>query len=120
MKPLRTTLLVLAALLATEHCPLAECLKNAGGEVVCGRGKCVADIRGAVFCAKYRYGAVVRTLFGATLCGKGDCASTLKGQWLCSAVEDGSVFKDWDGSIRCEGTCEPASTENCEMVPAGR
>lgn len=86
---------------------------------MCGRGACVADLRGEVSCARYRHGAVVRTSNGAILCGKGECASTMKGQWFCSTEEDGSVFKDWDGSIRCAGGCEPASAANCETSAAG-
>jgi hypothetical protein len=52
--------------------------------------------------------------------GRGDCASTLKGQWLCSTVDDGSVFREVDGTIRCEGACEPASVALCQTSPAGR
>jgi len=97
----------------------AECQKDGRGAVVCGRGKCVIDIRGRVFCARYRYGGVVRTWYGATLCGRGECTATMKGEWFCAIEEDGSVFKDWDGTIRCAGGCEPASVANCETEPAG-
>jgi hypothetical protein len=112
-------LLVISVLSATRAA-FAECQKDSRGMVVCGRGQCVTDIRGKVFCARYRYGAVVRLSNGRILCGKGQCAATLKGQWFCTTAEDGSVFKDWDGTIRCEEACEPASIANCEMSPAGR
>ncbi len=108
---------ILVATLTATEIVWAECLKDVRGQVVCGQGPCVTNLQGAVFCARSRYAAVVRTMDGATLCGKGQCASTLKGAWICSAVADGSVFKDWDGSIRCEGSCEPASVANCQTSP---
>src|SRR5262249_10584892 len=52
-------LLALAAMSATTPAG-AECKKDPRGDVVCGRGQCVVDVRGNVFCAKYRYGAIVK------------------------------------------------------------
>lgn len=109
-------LLVLVALSAPGWAS-ADCQKNSRGAVVCGRGVCLADIRGNVFCARHRYGGVVRMTNGAILCGNGECTATMKGEWFCSSEEDGSVFKDWDGTIHCAGGCEPASVANCETSP---
>jgi hypothetical protein len=119
MGTFRTLLLVVAAVSAASPAA-AECKKDSLGDVVCGRGACIADVRGRVFCAKHRHGAVVTTMNGTILCGQGECASTMKGEWFCASEEDGAVFKDWDGSIRCAGGCEPASVANCETAPAGR
>lgn len=111
-----STLVVLVSALAVTGAR-AECRKDVRGQVICGQGVCVGDIEGRVFCARSRYAAVVTTMNGATLCGRGQCASTMKGAWFCSTVADGSVYKDWDGSIRCEGGCEPASVGNCQTTP---
>ena len=116
----RRMVLLALALLLPHGSAVADCLKDARGEVICGRGQCVSNIRGKVFCSRHRYGAVATMMDGSILCGKGQCVNDLKGQWMCSTPEGGSVFKDWDGAIRCEEPCEPASVGNCETWPAGR
>ena len=98
----------------------ADCQTNRSGEVVCGAGPCVRDLKGSVYCAHFRFGSVVRTSSGETLCGKGQCVTTLQGEVICSNVDGGAAVKQLDGSTRCMGECERASVELCEQTPAGR
>ena len=57
---------------------------------------------------------------GWVYCGRGQCLMTLDGKYICSEVEGGSVVKQVDGTVRYEGSCEPASWQLCERMPAGR
>jgi hypothetical protein len=98
----------------------AACLKDAKGEVFCGAGPCARDQRGDVYCAPLRFGSAFRTRDGWVYCGRGQCLMTLDGRYICSDVEGGSVVKLVDGTVRCEGSCEYASWQLCERVPAGR
>ena len=104
----------------------ADCLKDLSGEIFCGAGNCVVGSRfvydnkyGTVLCSKYYQGGATKTLDGHVLCGKGDCAKSRNGEVFCSSVVGGSVLKDSKGNVRCYGTCEPASLDNCESTKAG-
>lgn len=98
----------------------AACLKDHRGEVICGAGACARDRSGEVYCAQLRFGSVLRTRDGLIVCGRGQCTTNRRGDYVCSDVEGGSVVKQLDGTVRCAGTCEDASAERCERVPAGR
>jgi hypothetical protein len=97
----------------------ADCMKDASGEVICGKGECQRDRYGRVYCAAFRDGSAVRTSRGQILCGKGECVTTSRGEVFCSTVWQGAAQLDRYGAPRCEGRCEPASADYCEARPAG-
>jgi hypothetical protein len=105
-------------LVAHPGVPRADCLKNRDGAVICGKGRCERDTRGAVFCAPHRDGNVVRMSDGTIVCAKGQCEKTAAGDVLCSATEGGGAYKDVDGTIQCVGGCVPASQQACETERA--
>ena len=111
-------LLFALAVLPLLRPALADCVREvASGEVICGAGRCEADVKGTVFCAPSRYGTIVTQMDGI-VCGMGQCLANARGDQICSSVEGGAVFADTKG-IRCYGECEPASLNLCERTPAG-
>ena len=114
-------LIALALVTLTLASPAgAACLKDQRGEIICGAGACGRDQRGDVYCAQLRFGSAFRTRDGWILCGRGQCTMNRQGEYICSDVEGGAVVRQSDGTVRCEGTCEYASYELCERLPAGR
>jgi len=112
---------LLALLTLTWLSPAAaDCLKDSGGEIVCGAGACSRDQRGDVYCAALRLGSAFRARDGWVVCGRGQCTVDRRGEYICSDVEGGTVLRQSDGTVRCEGRCEIASSEWCERTPAGR
>ena len=91
----------------------ADCGKDLRGEVYCGAGRCVVDIKGTVWCSRYYDGAAERTLDGQVLCGKGQCAKGVDGLVFCSSEVAGAVLVDSRGRVRCYGQCEPATADKC-------
>jgi hypothetical protein len=91
----------------------ADCIKDARGNVVCGKGQCAADQYGAVFCAKEGGGAV-RDRYGSVRCGIGYCATDDMGQVRCSTKPGGGAAIDSYGKVQCLGGCEDATTQRCE------
>jgi len=73
-----------------------------------------------VFCAPARFGSAVRTTKGEAVCARGQCVITLDGDVVCSAVDGGGAVEQSDGSVRCEGGRERATTGMSERNPAGR
>lgn len=105
----------------------ADCLKDLGGEVFCGAGRCLIGSKhiyeneyGTVWCSKYHEGGIVKKLDGHVVCGRGDCAKNTAGEVFCSSVIGGSVLKDSRGNVRCYGSCERATLENCENTKADK
>ena len=97
----------------------ADCMKNSGGEVICGKGECQRDRSGRVRCSMYHDGGAVRDRHGEILCGRGECVTTSRGEVYCSTVWRGAAEVDRYGVPRCEDRCEPASPDYCEAKPAG-
>jgi hypothetical protein len=115
------SVIVLSLLALTVPSPVvAACLKDSRGEVICGAGMCSRDQRGDVYCAPVRYGSAFRTRDGWVYCGRGRCTVNRDGDYLCSSVEGGAVTRELDGTVRCQGSCEYASWELCERLPAGQ
>jgi hypothetical protein len=113
-RPMVVTLALLVALTSAS----AECLKEiSSGEVICGRGPCMTNVRGVAFCAPSRYGTVMNGLNGI-VCARGQCVETARGEVICSSVDGGAVFTDTRG-VRCYGQCERASAGLCERTVAG-
>jgi hypothetical protein len=109
-----TVLLMLAGVPAA-----ADCMKDSGGEVICGKGECQRDRYGRVRCSMFQDGAAVRDRHGEILCGRGQCVTTSRGEVYCSTVWRGAAEVDRYGVPRCEDRCEPASPDYCEARSAG-
>ena len=97
----------------------AECAINSHGEVICGAGRCLVDIKGKIWCSRHFLGGAVRTRNGDILCGKGQCVRNTHGQVYCSSVNGGAALTDSRGKIRCYGRCLPATKTDCERSLAG-
>jgi len=91
----------------------ADCVKNAYGQVVCGKGQCATDQYGAVSCAKEGGGAI-RDSYGAVRCGVGACAKDDTGRVMCSAKPGGGAGIDSYGKVKCLGECEEGTPQRCE------
>ncbi len=90
----------------------ADCVKNPEGNVVCGKGECVADQYGKVFCANEGGGAI-RDQYGDVKCGVGSCAKDDLGEIWCSAKPGGGAATDSNGKVKCLGQCRRATAQLC-------
>ena len=113
------TIIVAAGLVLASGVANADCMKNRQGEVICGKGRCQRDGRGAVLCSAFPRGSAVRTSDGRTVCGKGRCVTTSKGTVFCSTEREGGALIDINGVARCQGDCERALVDYCEARLAG-
>ena len=109
---------LLMALSLVSPGAFASCASDKHGDVYCGFGLCMRDVRGVVHCSRFVHGGVAMTREGRVLCGKGACVASPQGRVYCSALEHGSALIDNRGRVRCQGKCEPASTEYCETTRA--
>ena len=111
MKKLLFVVVVLAAVTQVH----ADCIKNAYGNIACGKGQCKSNQYGKAFCAKEGGGAVNST-YGSVLCGVGYCIQDEYNHALCSKVQGGEADLDSNGKVVCTGGCEAASKSLCEEV----
>ena len=61
-------------------------------------------------------GELVVTLSGQAVCGKGRCVRDLFGKVTCSSLPGGQVTQDVSGKIMCAGSCEEATSSNCQEM----
>ena len=93
----------------------ADCMTDRFGEVYCGRGKCVKDKEGKVFCSKYQFGDAIINKYGKAVCGKGRCLTGSDfNNYVCSIAEGGGAEMNNLGVVKCYRGCEKASSEMCE------
>jgi hypothetical protein len=107
---------VFAALLIVSFAALADdtsCIKDQSGNVVCGKGECVADQYKNIFCAPHG-GSAVKDKYGTALCGVGQCAKDYLGQIWCSKELGGGAAVDDHNLVKCAGGCELAAAARCE------
>jgi hypothetical protein len=93
----------------------ADCIKNADGDVVCGKGPCAADQYGKVFCAGAGGGAM-RDQYGDVKCGVGSCAKDDLGEIWCSAKPGGGAATNSNGKVKCLGQCRRGTKQLCEAA----
>ncbi len=91
----------------------ADCIKNPDGNVVCGKGECVADQYGKVFCANEGGGAI-RDQYGNVKCGVGSCAKDDLGEIWCSTKPGGGAATDSNGKVKCLGQCRRGTAQLCD------
>ncbi|GGO67651.1 hypothetical protein [Bowmanella pacifica] len=96
----------------------ADCLKDAEGDVICGKGSCARDSSGQVFCSAFKDGEAIRDRMGEVLCGKGQCRIDQNMQTWCSTTQGGGAERNDQGKIMCLEGCEPASKAMCEQTVA--
>ena len=92
-----------------------ECLRDSDGAVVCGRGSCMIDWYGKLYCSREGGGAM-RDQNGNVVCGVGYCASDDTGRVMCSTLPGGGVARDWYGKVKCEGGCFEGTPQLCEVA----
>ena len=100
-------------LVAGAEVNAGDCIKNPDGNVVCGKGQCVTDQYGAVFCAKEGGGAM-KDEYGSVKCGVGYCAKNDRGQIRCSTRPGGGATTNSNGKVKCLGSCQNATSQRCE------
>lgn len=108
-------LVSLAAFSAVVDLHAADCIKDAQGNVVCGKGPCAVDQYGAIFCAKEGGGAV-RDRYGVVRCGLGACAIDDMGHVKCSSKPGGGAMTDSYGKVKCLDGCEDGTPQLCESA----
>lgn len=96
-------------------CPVqaGDCIRNTNGNVVCGKGQCMMDPYGKVFCAREGGGAL-REQYGTVVCGIGYCAPDDRGRIKCSTRPGGGAAMDTNGKVQCFEECHDASPRFCE------
>ena len=116
---IRPTVIAVSWLILASGAVNADCMKDRSGDVICGKGECLHDRYGVVYCSAFRKGSAIRTSFGNIVCGKGHCVKDRYGEVFCSTEPEGDAVKNRYGEPRCEGLCERASADYCEMTSAG-
>jgi len=117
---IRLTAIALAWLIIAYGVVNADCMTNSKGDSICGKGRCLSDRYGAVYCSSFHKGSISSTSYGNIVCGRGLCVKTSNGDVFCSTEPEGAAGKDIYGEPRCQGQCELATADNCEAIPAGR
>lgn len=112
---MQSTLLLALSLLFAVVAPVdaADCITNANGQVVCGKGQCARDQYGKVFCAGPGGGAVADGS-GNVVCGVGACIVDDMGKVQCSTTPGGGVERDSYGKAVCLGGCRAGTPQLCE------
>ena len=77
---------------------------------------CYKDLSGKISCPPLG-GELYVTQSGQAVCGKGRCVRDPFGKITCSSQPGGRVTRDMNGQIACVGSCEEASTGNCQQLP---
>ena len=90
-----------------------DLILNTNGNVVCGKGQCMMDPYGKVFCAREGGGAM-REQYGTVVCGIGYCAADDMGRAKCSTRLGGGAAMDVNGKVQCFEECHHASPRFCE------
>ena len=109
---------LLAITLVITTNALADCIKDFRGEIYCGAGQCTKDIKGTVWCSRHYSGDAVRLTDGSVVCGVGQCREGSDGRAYCSSEIGGHVLEDGRGRVRCYGSCELGTLDNCESSRA--
>lgn len=92
----------------------SSCVKDPYGNVVCGKGECVADQYKQVFCSP-QGGSAVKDQYGQVVCGAGRCVEDSVGKIWCSKEPGGGAALDLYKQAKCLGGCELATAERCEL-----
>lgn len=111
---MRLLAILLLAVTFAADADESSCLKNYG-EVVCGKGQCVADQYKKIWCSAPGGGAV-KDKFGNVVCGAGSCAMDDQFQVWCSTKPGGGAAVDSYKKVKCLEGCELASAAKCEAA----
>jgi hypothetical protein len=76
---------------------------------------CAMELNGDIYCPPMG-GDIVVTMSGKAVCGKGRCVRDIYGKITCSTQPGGQIIQDVNGRITCAGSCEEASTANCQRM----
>ena len=115
---MRKILSLLLVLIASPA--LSDCMRDSRGDTYCGHGPCAKNRAGEIYCAPHRDGSAVRNDRGAVVCGLGSCIKDPYGGIYCAIEPGGDALRNNRGEIECFGGCEPATTQLCERIPAGK
>jgi len=82
-------------------CPVlaGDCIRDTNGNVVRGKGQCMMDPYGKVFCAREGGGAM-REQYGAVVCGIGYCPAADTERIRCSTRPDGGAAMGAYGKVQ--------------------
>ena len=80
------------------------------------RSRCVVARTGEVVCPKHVNADIALDFSKNPVCGKGQCVKDYGGALVCAKVISGFAGNGIQGKPFCQGGCESASSQNCQVL----